>query len=211
MNKKSLFIIGAIIVIAVIALIVSREATPPKAETPAPVATSTVSVATTTPTTTPAVKAVEAKPVQPTPVQIQNPDAAQLFALTNADRKSNSVAPLTYSLLLQQAAQDRADEIASGGQFSHYTDSNTYRFRYWLDSVGYPWKYGGENLAEGFSTMQDAETAFMASPTHRKNILLDGYTQTGIAFSKGVCQDAATCGAQFGQETMFVVVIFASR
>lgn len=58
--------------------------------------------------------------------------------------------------------------------------------------------------------MQEAESAFLASPTHRANILKPEYTQIGIATAQGVCQNAASCGTQLGKQTTFLVVIFTS-
>lgn len=210
MNKKIILITGAVILVGgAIAILCGlwQEANTP--DTILPTLESIVPTATTTPTTTPAVKI---EPVKTVPVQIENPDAEQLFSLTNADRVSNGLKPLVYDLTVERAADGRAGEIAATGYFSHTASGDwQYRLRYWLDSVGAQWSYGGENLAEGFTTMQDAENAFLASPTHKDNILKPEYTAIGISTSKGLCQNADTCGQQYGKETTFLVVIFITK
>ena len=56
---------------------------------------------------------------------------------------------------------------------------------------------GGENLAFGFNTAEDAVEAWMDSPTHRDNILYDEFTMCAIAIYQ---TDDGTCywTQQFG-------------
>src|SRR5262249_52419968 len=48
-------------------------------------------------------------------------------------------------------------------------------------TVGYNFRYLGENIAYGFGTAQGVMTAWMNSPGHRANILDPNYTEIGIA------------------------------
>jgi hypothetical protein len=57
------------------------------------------------------------------------------------------------------------------------------------------WQRLGENVGRG-PTLQEIETAFMASPSHRENILDPGFTQLGV----GVTYD--------GKDYLYVAVIF---
>jgi uncharacterized protein YkwD len=51
--------------------------------------------------------------------------------------------------------------------------------------VGYRYRVAGENLAQGFTDPQALTAAWMASPTHRANILDHDFNETGIGISNG--------------------------
>ena len=56
---------------------------------------------------------------------------------------------------------------------------------FWYEKDGYDYKYAGENLAINFLKAEDQHKAWMASPTHRKNILNDKYQEIGVAVDAG--------------------------
>ncbi len=91
----------------------------------------------------------------------------------NEQRSANGLGTLSWSGNLESAASVRAQE--SSVVFSH-TRPN-----------GRPWYtvnsrvQGGENLAYGFDDASSALSAWMASPTHRENILWDEFTTCAIA------------------------------
>jgi hypothetical protein len=120
--------------------------------------------------------------------------------LTNTQRTDNSLQPLTVSPLLSEAAQDKADDMAAKGYFSHVSPDGTLPW-YWFKQVGYNYQYAGENLAINFNDSNDVVNAWMASPMHRANILKQQYTQVGIGIATGMYQ---------GEQTTFVVQFFAS-
>ncbi len=165
-------------------------------------ATSTPQVASSTPEVATSTKRA------PTPY-IENASAAELFKLTNADRKAAGVKQVRYSLILQLAAQRKVDDMVAKGYFAHVSPEGV-SFRFFLDGVRFNYSYAGENLAEGFDTMKAAEIAFMASPTHRENIVKSEYTDMGIALARGVCGSKDTCGGNFGKEVQLITVIFAT-
>ena len=56
---------------------------------------------------------------------------------------------------------------------------------HWFDENKYDYKYAGENLALGFSSVESEHQAWMDSPTHKKNILNPNFKEIGIAVGKG--------------------------
>ncbi len=119
---------------------------------------------------------------------------------TNQKRLENALPQLTTNPLLVKAAELKAQDMASRGYFSHDTPDGKTPW-YWLDQVGYTYKYAGENLAVNFSESTDVTLAWMNSPSHRANIVKGDYTEIGIATAKGVYK---------GKETIFVVQFFGT-
>jgi hypothetical protein len=123
-----------------------------------------------------------------------------LAALTNQDRAINGLAGVTEDALLDNAAQAAAEDMASKGYFAHVSPDGKQPW-YWLDQAGYRYTYAGENLAVNFTDSANVETAWMASPTHRANIVKPQYTQVGFGTANGTYE---------GRETTFVVEFFAA-
>jgi hypothetical protein len=111
---------------------------------------------------------------------------ADLTAMTNADRAAAGLRALATANDLQSLAQSRANDMARNGALAHTTN---------LGSKVANWKRLGENVGRG-PNLRDIETAFMASPTHRENILDPAFSQLGV----GVTWD--------GKEYFYVAVIF---
>jgi len=126
--------------------------------------------------------------------------ASALVDETNQNRVSNNLPDLEISPLLQAAAQEKANDMASKGYFAHTSPQGLTPW-YWFQQVGYDFDYAGENLAVNFSDSQDVTTAWMNSPEHRANILSTDFTQVGIATAQGVYD---------GQPTTFVVEEFGA-
>lgn len=120
--------------------------------------------------------------------------------LTNDDRHTQGLKAVDPDALLTKAAQMKAEDMAEKGYFSHVAPDGKTPW-YWLDQVKYPYTYAGENLAIDFTDSKDVEDAWMASPTHRANIVKPQYTRIGIGVAKGMYE---------GHETTFVVQFFAT-
>ena len=95
---------------------------------------------------------------------------ADLTAMTNADRRAHGLPALATANDLQSLAQSRANEMARSGKLAHTTN---------LGSKVSGWKRLGENVGRG-PNLRDIQTAFMASPSHRENILDPDFTQLGV-------------------------------
>jgi hypothetical protein len=123
-----------------------------------------------------------------------------LTSLTNDKRIENNTSSLSTNILLEKAAQLKANDMANRGYFSHNTPDGKTPW-YWLDQVGYKYKYAGENLAINFFESKDVAEAWMNSPSHRANMIKDVYTEIGIAVASGFYQ---------GYNTVFVVQFFGT-
>ena len=127
-------------------------------------------------------------------------EANVLVDETNQSRVANALPDLQLSPVLQEAAQEKANDMASKGYFAHTSPQGLTPW-YWFQQVGYSFDYAGENLAVNFSDSQDVTTAWMNSPEHRANILNADFTQIGIATAQGIYN---------GQPTTFVVEEFGT-
>lgn len=180
--------------------------TPPIA--PAVILDEPVSTATSSPTTTPYIKPLKkstvkitSETVKPNVVAKVYPecytiqlktrtiiDVASVLKAINDERVSCGREPLTIDPELTAAAKAHLDVIASSGVYAHFQGDSS-----WLTHIkdtNYPYVYAGENLAlpvqSGsswgyFIYTEDVFSAWMASPTHRNNIIKPQYRETGIA------------------------------
>lgn len=121
-----------------------------------------------------------------------------LVDLTNKARQENNVPTLAVSETLTKAAQMKADDMATRQYFSHTSPDGTTPW-YWFQKSGYEFMYAGENLAIDFTESSDIESAWLASPKHRENIIDGRFTEIGIAAKTAMWQ---------GKETTFVVQLF---
>ena len=124
--------------------------------------------------------------------------SAILVDYANQDRGVQELNGLMVNPKLVAAAQAKADDMAAKGYFSHTTPEG-YDSWHWFKQVSYDYAYAGENLAVDFSESSDVEKAWMASASHRANILNSNYTEIGIAVATGTYQ---------GRPTVFAVQMF---
>ena len=87
--------------------------------------------------------------------------------------KVNEIRMVQYSASLETTSVVRANEITT--KFSHTRPDGTDWY-----TVNADLQYG-ENLAEGYNTADDVVNAWMASPTHRANILKPDFTTCAIS------------------------------
>ncbi len=125
---------------------------------------------------------------------------SQLIAMTNDERAQNDVGQLTENTQLDAAAQAKADDMAAKGYFAHQSPDGRQPWDF-ISASGYDYQYAGENLAVRFVDSKDVVDAWMASPTHRANIVKPQYTQIGIGIADGMYK---------GQPATFVVQYFGS-
>lgn len=88
------------------------------------------------------------------------------------------------SLSLSLAAQKKAEDMAERGYFAH-TDADGRTPWQWAEEEGYAYAGLGENLAVNFDTAEEVIREWLASPSHRANLLNGRYTETGIGIAVG--------------------------
>lgn len=108
----------------------------------------------------------------------------EVIALTNTERSTHNVGTLTSNSLLTAAAQAKANDMAAKGYFAHVSPDGTEPWA-WVKAAGYTYQYAGENLAVRFTDSNEVVQAWMASPSHRENMLKSQYTEIGIGVAQG--------------------------
>lgn len=101
--------------------------------------------------------------------------AYQVFNMVNIIRRENNLPELTWDTTLVNNAKTRAYEASVS--FSH-TRPDGSAFYTAFTNIIYP---VGENLAIGYLTPQAVVDGWMASESHKANILDPGYTKIGIS------------------------------
>ncbi|MDO8548448.1 MAG: CAP domain-containing protein [bacterium] len=125
---------------------------------------------------------------------------AEVIALTNGEREQNNIGDVTENILLENAAQAKAEDMAVYGYFSHTGPDGKTPWQ-WIAESGYKYQYAGENLAVRFIDSKDVVNAWMQSSTHRENIVKPVYTHIGIGVAQGLYE---------GEPATYVVQYFAS-
>ncbi|OGK41644.1 hypothetical protein A2954_07225 [Candidatus Roizmanbacteria bacterium RIFCSPLOWO2_01_FULL_37_12] len=122
----------------------------------------------------------------------------KLYQLTNNIRQQNQLPTLSYNDQLAAAAQKKAQDMIAKNYWSHYGPDGATPWDFILYS-GYQYEFAGENLAKNFLFSQGVIDAWMASPSHKENILRKEYSEVGLAMTNGVLN---------GEETTIVVQMF---
>src|SRR3989338_512287 len=114
-----------------------------------------------------------------------------LVDMANQDRGIYNLTPLVINKTLQEAAQEKANDMATRGYFAHVSPTGITPW-YWFTKAGYRFIYAGENLAINFSDSSVVNQAWMNSPGHRANILNANFTEVGIATAEGLYEAKPT-------------------
>jgi len=127
-------------------------------------------------------------------------DQKKLIELTNKEREKMGFAPVSESEALDKAAAAKAQNMFSENYWAHFAPSGKTPWDFILGS-GYKFTYAGENLAKNFYNSEDVVAAWMASKTHKENLLNPKYRDIGIAVVDGMLN---------GQKTTLVVQEFGT-
>jgi uncharacterized protein YkwD len=112
-----------------------------------------------------------------------NGPAAQVLALTNAQRSKAGCRPLAVDSRLARVAQQHSTDMARRGYFSH-TDPGGHTWEQRQVSAGWSAnRTGGENIARGPNDARTVMNGWMSSPPHRQNILDCQFTTIGVGYS----------------------------
>jgi len=91
---------------------------------------------------------------------------------------------LTMNTVLSASASAKANDMITKNYFAHHSPTGKKPWD-WISRADYPYIFVGENLAMNFTSAVPVHTALMNSPTHKKNILNDRYTEMGLAMLSG--------------------------
>lgn len=129
-----------------------------------------------------------------------NIDQKKIIELTNKEREKKGLPDVVENEALDKAAQMKAQNMFVENYWAHFAPSGKSPWDFILGS-GYKFTYAGENLAKNFYNSDDVVSAWMASPTHKDNLLNSKYQDIGIAVVDGVLN---------GQKTTLVVQEFGT-
>lgn len=108
----------------------------------------------------------------------------EVVRLTNDKRVQAGLAPLTVNPELVAAAKSKGADMIARDYWAHVAPDGTEPWKF-ISDAGYKYRYAGENLARDFSTASSAVEAWMASPSHKENLLSPKYKEIGIAVVEG--------------------------
>lgn len=123
-----------------------------------------------------------------------------IIQLVNEERIRLGLNDLKENVLLNQAAQLKAQDMINENYFSHTSPKGVDPW-FWFDKVGYRYKFAGENLAMDFGTASSVHRAWMKSPTHKENIISVKFSEIGVAVLEGMID---------GRETLVAVQLFGT-
>lgn len=125
----------------------------------------------------------------------------EVIRLTNEKRTQAGLAPLTEDPVLSKAAMAKGADMLNKGYWAHISPDGTQPWAFFINA-NYEYRYAGENLARDFSNASSAVDAWMASASHRENMLSSNYKNIGI----GVVE-----GNLAGVDTTIIVQFFGTR
>ncbi|MEK7497904.1 MAG: CAP domain-containing protein [Patescibacteria group bacterium] len=125
----------------------------------------------------------------------------EVVRLTNEKRAEAGLSPVVYNATLAQGAVAKGNDMFNKDYWAHAAPDGTQPWAFFV-SAGYRYKYAGENLARDFSDAGSAVNAWMASPSHRENMLSPKYKEIGI----GVVD-----GNLAGVDTTIIVQFFGTK
>jgi hypothetical protein len=125
----------------------------------------------------------------------------EVIRLTNEKRAAAGLAPLEFNGQLAEAAKAKGNDMIARDYWAHVAPDGTEPWKFFRD-VGYKYRYAGENLARDFSDASSAVNAWMASPSHKENLMSPKYKEIGVAVVEGDLS---------GSDTTIIVQLFGSK
>lgn len=130
-----------------------------------------------------------------------NISPTEVINLTNQERINGGLAALNINERLNQAARAKGEHMLANDYWAHVAPDGTEPW-YFFSQAGYEYRYAGENLARDFSNPSSAVAAWMASPSHRENLMSSRYSEMGIAVVEGELN---------GVDTTIIVQLFGTN
>ncbi|PLX21834.1 hypothetical protein C0584_01895 [Candidatus Parcubacteria bacterium] len=121
--------------------------------------------------------------------------------MLNEERVSIGLEPLVLNDALIASATDKAEDMLANDYFAHESPDGRMPWD-WVSRRDYPYIYIGENLGMSFTSAASVHKALMNSPSHKKNILNDKYSDVGVIVRRGMIN---------GKETNILVQLFGSE
>jgi hypothetical protein len=111
-------------------------------------------------------------------------NSTEVINKTNQQRANSGLEPLAVNASLNAAALAKGQNMMNDQYWAHISPGGVEPW-YFIQESGYDYSIAGENLARDFAETDSMMSAWMASPTHRANILNSRYSEIGIAVING--------------------------
>ena len=115
----------------------------------------------------------------------------KVFDQTNQERLKAGLPTLRLNSLLSESAKLKAINMFAKNYWAHQSPDGQSPW-FFIKSVDYRYSIAGENLAKDFYDTESMFKAWMASPTHKDNIIHPKYQEVGIAVVDGVLDGLKT-------------------
>jgi uncharacterized protein YkwD len=135
--------------------------------------------------------AISALALTPNTAALSTITESRMIQLTNDARIKNGLPALAVNSKLTQAAKLKGQDMLKNQYFAHISPTGVTPW-FWMKKTGYSYQVAGENLAIDFLDGEDVVAAWLASPTHKANMLHTEYTETGIAVVSGEFQQGTS-------------------
>lgn len=129
-----------------------------------------------------------------------------LLNYTNQRRAAANVGNLVINTKLNQAAQAKANDMATRNYWAHNTPDGTPPWTF-ITNAGYSYDKAGENLACGFDESSDVITGWYNSPSHRDNLLHPDYKDVGFGI---INADSYNCGDIPATQQTIIVAMYGT-
>jgi len=126
----------------------------------------------------------------PTPALASDITEMNVVNLTNGDRTAQGLNTLKINSELTAAARAKAKNLMDTQCWDHFC--NGISPWQWMTDKDYHYLDAGENLAIDFTSAEAMNDAWLASSTHRANILNQNYKDVGIGIVGGYFKDRNT-------------------
>lgn len=106
----------------------------------------------------------------------------RVVQLVNVEREKNGLPALALVNSISNVARAKSQDMADNNYFAHqsptYGSAGDMLLRF-----GVTWSVWGENIASGQSTPEQVVSEWMASPSHRQNILSPNFVFIGVGYT----------------------------
>jgi uncharacterized protein YkwD len=120
--------------------------------------------------------------IPPAPTETIEDLEAALIQAINKDRRNHALDELQPDACLHGAAREWVQHLARGTELVHRSEAGLDLGSEVDRRCPGRWVAVGENLGRG-PNVDEIQQAFMASPTHRSNVLAADYTHIGVAIT----------------------------
>ncbi|MEP7167075.1 MAG: CAP domain-containing protein [Candidatus Woesebacteria bacterium] len=125
----------------------------------------------------------------------------QVITQTNGRRQAEGLSALTSNSQLSQAAIAKGNDMCTNQYWAHISPAGLTPWVF-MKGAGYKYSVAGENLARDFSDTGSMMDAWIASPTHKANIMNGKFREIGVA--------VVNCSL-LGSDTALVVQMFGTQ